>query len=185
MQAHALCDFAFKKQVSLGTYKPSAAWIQLSLAFARPLHFVGAQPVSIVTLCHQTQMTEQERPANEEEKKSRQAFLCSSCSASGFCTKTTTTGANFRVDLPVSIIYNRWAAEYMTETMTKTSAINQRENDWVYFLVCSDVGKECRMKLNRHRMQELVSFVRSAGFDWVVALWATPLFSVISKYLYL
>lgn len=43
-----------KKTVSLGSYKPSAVWIQRSLALAPPLHFVCTQPVSTVAVCHQT-----------------------------------------------------------------------------------------------------------------------------------
>lgn len=121
---------------------------------------------------------EQQRPANEGEKKSRQAFLSSSCSASGFRTKTTTTGANFRADLRVSIISNRSAAEYMTETITKTSAINQRGKDWVYFLFCSNVGRERRIKLNMHRMQELVRLLDQQGS---IELWLCGQFPFFRK----
>lgn len=132
MQTHALCDFAHKKN---GITRLLQAKCCLNTTFSRSRSASALCMYSTCVYCrsvppNRPQMTENRRGPLMKGRKSPVRlsfpFLCSSCSASGFCRKTT-TGANFPADLRISIISNRSAAEYMTETITKC---NQSKRKW-------------------------------------------------------
>lgn len=117
----------------------------LNTTFSRSRSASALCVYSTCVYCHSVppnrpQMTENRTgPLMKGRKKSSQAFL--SFPPAAVLLVSTGRRRQGQIYLRVSIISNRSAAEYMTETITKASAINQRGNG-TEFIFCSAVMLE-------------------------------------------